>query len=120
MRPGVPSRLTAALLFAATVLGGVLGAGIGWGLVDVGCRGDCTLALAAGTVIGGAAGAAGVGVVAVLVLRAMNEWRLPHAAARGRPEAFPLLERSPGTFESPGPNPAPPRDPRRTGEPPPA
>ncbi len=93
-RPGVPSRLTAALLFTGTVLGGLLGAGIGWGLVDVGCRGDCTLPLVIGIVVGGAVGAGGVGVVAVLVLRAMNEWRLPHAAARGRPEAFPLIERA--------------------------
>ncbi len=49
-RPGVPSRLTAVLLFTGTVLGGLLGAGIGWGLVDVGCRGDCTLPLVIGIV----------------------------------------------------------------------
>ncbi len=121
-RAGVPSRLTAALLFAGTVLGGALGAGIGWGLVDVGCRGDCALPLAVGILVGGATGAAGVGVVAVLVLRAMNEWRLPHAAVRGRPESFPLIQRAsqPGAEPRRGEPGAPgaTEEPRRDGPPP--
>jgi len=74
---GPPRPSTAALVaaFAAIVVGGLAGAVIGAGLVGVGCHGSCGTAKGAGTVVGGALGAIGVGIVAVLVLRAMSEWR---------------------------------------------
>lgn len=58
--------------FAAIVLGGVLGAMIGWGTGDV--LGGSTSWAAIGALLGAVFGAVGVGIVATLTLRAMNEW----------------------------------------------
>jgi hypothetical protein len=71
----MPSRTAFFLSFTSVVVAGVFGGIIGYGLADVGCTGDCGGAKLAGTLVGAIAGAAGVGVVAVLVLRAMAEWR---------------------------------------------
>jgi hypothetical protein len=73
-RPG-PSRGVLAAAFVAVVIAGAAGAVIGEGLVGVGCRGSCSNARGVAAVIGGLAAALGVGIVAVLVLRAMSEWR---------------------------------------------
>lgn len=71
----LPSRGARLLAFLAIVVGGVCGGLIGYGATDVQCDGDCTT-LAGGIGVGGAVlGAVGVGVVAVLALRAMGEWR---------------------------------------------
>jgi hypothetical protein len=71
----LPSRGARLLAFAAIVVGGVCGGLIGYGITDVQCDGDCT-GLAGGMgILGAAIGAVGVGVVAVLALRAMGEWR---------------------------------------------
>ena len=70
--PSVRARVAA---FVAILLGGACGALIGYGLVDVQCTGDCGTAEGAGAVTGGLIAAIGVAVVAVLVLRAMGEWR---------------------------------------------
>ena len=48
---------------------------IGYGLVDVGCTGNCNTSKVVGTLAGALTGAIGVGIVAVLVLRAMAEWK---------------------------------------------
>ena len=48
---------------------------IGYGLVDVQCDGDCGLPLGLGIFIGASASAGGTAIVAVLVLRAIGEWR---------------------------------------------
>jgi len=69
----LPPRGAYLLAFAATVLAGALGAVIGFGIVDVGS--DSGAAQFLGAVVGAAVGAIGVGVVAVLVLRAMAEWK---------------------------------------------
>jgi hypothetical protein len=61
--------------FLAVVVGGLSGALIGFGLVNIDCTGDCSTAKGIGAVIGGLFGAVGVAVVAVLVLRAFAEWR---------------------------------------------
>jgi hypothetical protein len=61
--------------FVAILVAGLCGLLIGRALVDVQCRGDCGLAKGIGSVVGGVVAAAGVAVVAVLVLRAMSEWR---------------------------------------------
>jgi len=74
--PG-PPRGAFLLAYAAVVVAGLFGAAIGYGLVNVGCEGDCTLEKALGALIGGVGAAVGVGVVAVLALRAMAEWRRP-------------------------------------------
>lgn len=74
-RPGVPGRGAVALAFLGVVVAGVLGGMIGYGLADIMCDDDCGPMLAVGTIVGAALAAAGVGVVAVLGLRAMVEWK---------------------------------------------
>jgi hypothetical protein len=75
--PGAPTRAAYLLAFAAVVVSGLFGGAIGYGLVDVGCEGSCGAATAAGALVGAAGAAAGVGIIAVLVLRAMAEWKRP-------------------------------------------
>jgi hypothetical protein len=70
--PSVRARL---LAFAAVVVAGVCGALIGYAIVDVQCRGACATPEGAGALVGAAIAAGGVSVVAVLVMRAMGEWR---------------------------------------------
>lgn len=71
----LPSRGARILAFAAIVLGGLCGGLIGYGFTDLQCTGGCT-GLAGGVgLLGAVGGAVGVGVVAVLALRAMGEWR---------------------------------------------
>jgi hypothetical protein len=92
-RPYAPSALpstTARLLaFLAIVVGGVCGGVIGWSVTDLQCGSDerpaaeqpadeddgCDTVAGLGAVGGAVVGAGGVAVVAVLVLRAMAEWR---------------------------------------------
>jgi len=74
--PG-PPRGAFLLAYAGVVLTGLLGAVIGYGVSDVGCTGDCGTATAVGAIVGAIIGAVGSGVVAVLVLRAVAEWRRP-------------------------------------------
>ena len=70
--PMLPSRSAFLLAFSAVVLAGLFGGIIGFGVADVGSESDAARLL--GTFIGAMIGAAGVGIVAVLVLRAMSEW----------------------------------------------
>jgi hypothetical protein len=79
---GLPSRAAYVLAFLSVVFAGAFGGIIGYGLVDIGCDGDCGLAVIGGLVVGGLIGAVGVGVVAVLVLRAMAEWQRGGKRAR--------------------------------------
>ncbi len=79
---GLPSRGAYVLAFLSVVLAGAFGGIIGYGLVDVGCSGDCGLAVVAGLAVGAVIGAGGVGIVAVLVLRAMAEWQRGGKRAR--------------------------------------
>jgi hypothetical protein len=72
---GLPSRGAYLLAFLSVVLAGVFGGIIGYGLIDVGCTGNCNTSKVVGTVAGAAIAAIGVGIVAVLVLRAMAEWK---------------------------------------------
>jgi hypothetical protein len=71
--PMLPSRWAYLLAFGSVVLAGVLGGIIGYGIADVSSQTD--LSHVVGAFIGAAIGAGGVGIVAVLVLRAMAEWR---------------------------------------------
>jgi hypothetical protein len=93
-RPYAPSALpstTARLLaFLAIVVGGLCGGVIGWSVTDLQCGPErragaeqavdedddgCGTIAGIGAVVGAVIGAGGVAVVAVLVLRAMAEWR---------------------------------------------
>jgi len=55
---------------------------IGYGLTDLSVEGDAPVAVAIGTLIGAVGAAAGVGIVATLVLRAMSEWNTTKRRAR--------------------------------------
>jgi hypothetical protein len=61
--------------FVAILVAGLCGLLIGRALVEVQCTGECGVAKGIGSVVGGVVAAGGVAVVAVLVLRAMSEWR---------------------------------------------
>ena len=51
------------------------GAAIGYGLVGIGCSGDCGTVSGLGALFGGLVAAGGVAIVAVLLLRSMAEWK---------------------------------------------
>ena len=61
--------------FVSIIVAGVAGALIGFTLVDLQCQGDCDVPNSIGLIIGAVTGAFGMGVVAVLVLRATGEWK---------------------------------------------
>lgn len=71
----LPSSRARALAFVAILVAGVSGALIGSSLVSVQCEGNCGTATGVGSIVGALAAGGGVAVVAVLVLRAMSEWR---------------------------------------------
>jgi hypothetical protein len=79
---GLPSRGAYVLAFLSVVFAGAFGGIIGYGLTDLGCEGDCGVAVIGGLVVGGLIAAIGVGVVAILVLRAMAEWQRGGKRAR--------------------------------------
>ncbi len=70
--PSVQARI---LAFAAIVVAGVSGGLIGFSAVKVGCQRNCATPEGVGGVVGAVMAAGGVAVIAVLVLRAMGEWR---------------------------------------------
>lgn len=71
----LPSRGARILAFAAILLGGLCGGLIGYGFTDLQCTDSCTGLAGGAGLLGAVIGAGGVGVVAVLALRAMGEWR---------------------------------------------
>lgn len=70
--PSVAARI---LAFISICLGGLAGGLIGFALADVQCTGSCAIAHGLGIVIGSVVSAGGTAIVAVLVLRALGEWR---------------------------------------------
>ena len=70
--PSVGVRVGA---FAAILLSGLAGALIGYSLISLQCDGDCGLATGLGLLIGAVVAAGGMSIVAVLVMRAIGEWR---------------------------------------------
>jgi len=84
--PSVGARV---LAFVAILVGGLCGGLIGWSVTDLQCGPDrgtaaadaphddsgCQTWSGVGGLVGAMAGAGGTGVVSVLVLRAMAEWR---------------------------------------------
>ena len=71
----LPSPLARALAFISILVGGLAGGLIGYALVDIQYDGSASWPLGLGILIGSVASAAGTTVVAILVLRAIGEWR---------------------------------------------
>jgi NhaP-type Na+/H+ or K+/H+ antiporter len=63
------------MAFISILIGGLAGGLIGYSLVDVQCDGNCGLPLGLGILIGSVVSAGGTAIVAVLVLRALGEWK---------------------------------------------
>lgn len=72
----LPSPLARALAFVSILLGGGAGGMIGAGFVRLQCTGSCATPKAVGWLVGSVGMALGTSVVAVLVLRAMGEWKV--------------------------------------------
>lgn len=70
--PSVGVRVGA---FVAICLSGLAGALIGSSLISLQCEGDCGLPQGIGILVGAVIAAGGMAVVAVLVMRALGEWR---------------------------------------------
>ncbi|MET0144319.1 MAG: hypothetical protein ABW328_05985 [Ilumatobacteraceae bacterium] len=71
----LPSPAARAAGFVAILLAGLAGGLIGYALVELQCDGDCGLPLGLGILTGAVVAAGGMAIVAVLVLRALGEWR---------------------------------------------
>jgi len=71
----LPSRQARALAFGAIVVAGICGGLIGYSFVSIQCHGSCSTPEGTGAIVGAVIAAVGVAVVAVLVLRAMGEWK---------------------------------------------
>lgn len=78
--PTLPRRGPLLLAFAAIVVAGLIGAFIGYALAGASTTSTTTTGDLLGALIGAIIAAGGVGVVAVLALRAMAEWK-QHPAA---------------------------------------
>jgi hypothetical protein len=61
--------------FLAILLGGLAGGLIGYTLVKLQCHGTCDTQRGLGALVGAIIAALGMSVVAVLVLRALGEWK---------------------------------------------
>jgi hypothetical protein len=70
-----PSRPVRALAFASIVIAGLCGGLIGYAFTDLQCTDGCSTLAGGGALLGAIIFAAGVAIVAVLVLRAMDEWQ---------------------------------------------
>ena len=72
----LPSTTARVLAFLAILLGGLCGGMIGYAVTDLQCTSGCGgVEAGLGALVGALLAAGGVAVVAVLVLRAMAEWR---------------------------------------------
>jgi hypothetical protein len=80
----LPSPLARLLAFVSILLGGLAGALIGYALVDIQYSGDSVVPVGLGLLIGSIVAAGGTAIVAVLVLRALGEWRDVSSRAHNR------------------------------------
>ncbi len=71
----LPSPAARAAAFVAILVGGLAGGLIGFTLVKLQCTGECATPKGIGALSGALIAAGGMSVVAVLVLRAVGEWR---------------------------------------------
>lgn len=74
LKAAAPSKPARGLAFGSIVIGGVCGGLIGYAFTDLQCEDGCTAWAGLSGVLGALIGAIGVAIVAVLVLRAMDEW----------------------------------------------
>ena len=81
----LPSPAARAAAFVAILLGGLAGGIIGHTLVELQCSGECGVGRGIGTLVGAVVSAMGMSIVAVLVLRAVGEWREVERHERDRP-----------------------------------
>ncbi len=82
----LPSSTARILAFVSILAGGAIGAVIGYGVTKVSSSNVSSTALGVGALVGALFFAGGIAIVAVLVLRAMGEWR---ALDRPLPPAVP-------------------------------
>ncbi len=73
--PTRPSRAAFVLAFLAITVAGFLGGIIGYGITDIGSSGNRAVPDILGAIIGTLIAGVGVGIVSVLGLRAMAEWK---------------------------------------------
>ena len=71
--------------FVAILLGGLAGGLIGYTLVKLQCHGTCATQRGLGALVGAIVAALGMSVVAVLVLRALGEWKEIERRQKHRP-----------------------------------
>lgn len=71
----LPSRTARVLAFVAILIGGGAGALIGYALADIQSDNASNVTHGIGILLGATISAGGTAVVAVLVLRALGEWR---------------------------------------------
>lgn len=83
----LPSPGARALAFLAILVGGAVGALIGYGFVDLQCEGDCATPNGIGAIVGGLFFASGVAIGAVVTLRAMGEWKRIRAEQEAEAQA---------------------------------
>lgn len=79
----LPSPLARGLAFVSILLGGVAGSLIGYALIDIQYEGTSAIPRGIGLLLGALVASGGTAVVAVLVLRAIGEWR--ELSARSHP-----------------------------------
>ena len=72
----LPSTGARILAFVAILVAGLCGGLIGYAFVDMQTDGDSTAWAGIGGLVGAVIFAVGVGIVAVLAMRAMGEWRV--------------------------------------------
>jgi hypothetical protein len=61
--------------FVAILFSGLAGGLIGYSLIALQCEGNCAVAKGIGLLVGSVVAAGGMAIVAVLVMRAVGEWR---------------------------------------------
>jgi hypothetical protein len=71
----LPAPTARVAAFVAILLGGLAGGLIGYTLVKLQCHGTCAAQRGIGALLGAVVAALGMSVVAVLVLRALGEWK---------------------------------------------
>lgn len=71
----LPSPLARIVAFVSILLAGAAGGIIGYALVDIQYDGDRDAILGIGILAGSVVAAGGTAIIAVLVLRAVGEWR---------------------------------------------
>ena len=78
-----PTPVAKLVAFLAVAVAGALGGLIGWAVVDLQCSGECVPAQGVGGLVGAVLAAGGVGLIAVLALQALAEWRAQEGRRRG-------------------------------------